>query len=438
MASKIGIVIEREYRTRVYKWQFVVLTLLFPVLMLGFMALPTLLMEYTSDHQRVAVVDRTGLYGEVMKTTEAYQFDLVPDVTTMAQVRALLESDMPYTAVLEIRDDLSRDASAVSLYATQTLPPGVANHVSHCLSTYLSQARLAAHQIEGIEEIIRSSRVEITVPTYRVDASGMETQTDSEVASVISMIIAMAIYIFISIYGGMVLQGVMEEKKSRIMEVMVSSVRPFDLLMGKLLGIGLVGLTQILIWILLLTIGALVSSALYLDPAALEASSSVSALGGSGGVEPEMVHVLLGAMQRIDFVRLGVFSLLFFVGGYLLYAAVYAALGSTISSDEDAPQMPLPVTMLMLLAFYISFACAQDPGGALALWCSYIPLTSPMVMLARLPYGVELWEPILSVLILYGSFVGLTMVAAKIYRVGILMYGKKPSLRELARWLTKY
>lgn len=437
MASKLPIVIEREYRTRVFKWQFVLLTLLGPIFMLAIMTIPALLMTFSSDTQMVAVIDRTGLYKDVFENTDDYMF--FPIEASPSEMRQQLQDDStPYTAFIEIRQNLLEDPKAFTLFSAKTLPAGLEEYVNSRLSERLSDERLATYGIDSIKDIIRDSKVRVSVPTYRIDENGADTMTSSNLSMILSMVISMAIYMFISIYGSMVMQGVMEEKKSRIMEVMVSSVRPFDLMLGKIIGIGLVGLTQIFIWIVLCT-GILFGAQLFffgaLDP------ETIAQAGQAGTISAdslEMYQDVFVPLASINFFEIVIFAILFFIGGFLMYASIYAALASTISSDEDAPQMMLPVTMIMMLSFYIGFSSVNDPEGSLAVWCSYIPFTSPMVMLARLPYGVSLWEPVLSLVILYATFVALTFLAGKIYRIGVLMYGKKPSFKEIFRWIRHY
>lgn len=435
MNSKIGIVIEREYKTRVCKWSFLLFTLFAPILFTLISILPALLMGSSKDEQRVAVVDRTGLYGHLFASGEQYEFTALD--LTMADIRQTLSSDTAeYTAFLEIRQDLRQDPKAMTLYSHKTLPSGLEDHINRTLSQYLSDQALEAHNIPNIKEIIRESKVSVKVPTYRLDKDGAEVMTSGSFASVIGVIMAISIYMFISIYGAMVMQGVMEEKKSRIMEVMVSSIKPFELMMGKLIGIGLVGLTQIFIWIVLTTglfFGAqLLLLGQFYDA---EAISALQASGQYAGTDTETFAQAFGALSGVNFFELGVLFVFYFIGGYLLYSSIYAALASAVSSEEDSAQIMMPVTLLMMVGFYLGFACVQNPESTLALWCSYIPFTSPMVMLVRIPYGVSLWEVILSIGVLYGSFVALTLLAGKVYRVGILMYGKKPTFAEIWRWV---
>lgn len=435
MNSKIGIVIEREYRARVMKKSFIVMTLLMPLVMVGLMFLPALIMSNTSDEQTVAVIDRTGLYGGLLQSTEDYSFTYVD--MSMQEIRGD-SAEGRFSAFLEIRQDLLEDPKAFTLYSHKTLPVGLSSYINRVISDYLSEQRLNSYQVDNIQEIIRDSKVRVEVPTYRIGENGAETASNGAVASVIGMVMAMVLYFFISIYGGMVLQGVLEEKKSRIMEVMVSSVRPFDLLTGKLIGIGLVALTQMIVWgVILLATSIGLQYFVFGDLYAEVAQNQVAMQELQASDMSTYVEIFAGLAQ-INFLEVGMLFAFYFVGGYLLYASLYAALGSAVSSDEDAQGFILPVTMVLLVSFYIGMACFDNPYGTLAMWASYIPFTSPIVMLSRAAYGVAWWEEVLSLVVLYGSFALMMFFSAKIYRIGVLMYGKKPSFKDLWKWLRHY
>ena len=235
-------------------------------------------------------------------------------------------------------------------------------------------------------------------------------------------------YIFIMTYGGMVLQGVQEEKKSRILEIMVSSVRPMDMMMGKIIGIGLAGVVQIIVWVVLLTLGSI----------GLQSFLGVNTSEATGAMSPGGATELiqgLRALSGINFTMIIVCFILFFIGGYLFYASILAALSATVSSDEDSSQLMLPMVLIMVFSIYAGLASADNPDGSLAFWCSILPVTSPIVMMVRLPFEVPIWQVTLSLVLLYLSFVGTSYFGGKIYRVGILMYGKKPSVKELLRWI---
>ncbi len=435
MNSKIGIVIEREYRARVMKKSFIIMTLLMPLIMVGLMFVPALIMSNTSDEQTVAVIDRTGLYGGLLQSTEDYNFTYVD--MSMQEIRGD-SSEGHFSAFLEIRQDLLEDPKAFTLYSHKTLPVGLSSHINRVISDYLSEQRLNSYQVDNIQEIIRDSKVQVEVPTYRIGEDGAETASNGAVASVIGMVMAMVLYFFISIYGGMVLQGVLEEKKSRIMEVMVSSVRPFDLLTGKLIGIGLVALTQMIVWVVILFATSIGLQYFVFGDLYAEVAQNQAAMQELQASDMSTYVEIFSGLAQINFLEVGILFAFYFVGGYLLYASLYAALGSAVSSDEDAQGFILPVTMVLLVSFYIGMACFDNPYGTLAMWASYIPFTSPIVMLSRAAYGVAWWEEVLSLVVLYGSFALMMFFSAKIYRIGVLMYGKKPSFKDLWKWLRHY
>lgn len=429
MASKIAIIIEREYKTRVMKRSFVLMTLLMPLFFILITALPTVLLLWGGeDRQTIAVMDRTGLYGDVLQSTDKYDFVVADKPVDMYRAEG---KDAGVSGLLVITQDLREDAKALTLFSFSTLPPSLEQYINERLSEYVSRQKLLSHNIEGIEEIIAHSQTRIQVDTYKFSEDGAETASSGTLSYALGLILAMASYMFISMYGGAVMQSVMEEKKSRIMEVMVSSVRPFDLMMGKIIGVGLVGLTQIFIWMILLTL--LMQGGTFL--LAGVASGTDTLLPTASAQDQADITALLSTLSSVNFLEIIVCFALYFVGGFLLYASIYAGLGSAISSDEDAQTVMWPVMLLMLVAFYTGFACAESPESTLAQVASYIPFTSPVVMMIRIPYGVALWEEVLSLVILYLSFTLMVYLGARIYRVGVLMYGKKPTLREIARWM---
>lgn len=431
MASKIGIVIEREYRSRVMKKSFILTTLLMPLLMLAVMTIPSILMIWGSeDDQVVALIDHTGQYGEVLQSTDTYKF--VPANKTLDEYKAEGE-DAGVSGVLEIRQDLREDPKALTLLSFKTLPAGIEKYINDQLSEHVTRQKLLSHEIDSIESIIADSQTDISAATYKLGEDGADVMTSGVLSEILGMVLAIVIYMFISMYGAAVMGSVMEEKKSRIMEVIISSVRPFDLMMGKILGVALVALTQVVIWSVLLVILSQGSMMFMSSLVEAEASSVAS----SGSFTAQDLAMVQGLISGLNFWEIGIFFILYFIGGFFLYASLYAALGSATSNDEDAQTVVLPLTMLMLISFYVGFACANAPDSTLAAVASYIPFTSPVVMMIRIPYGVSLWEELLSLAVLYGGFVLMVFLSARIYRVGVLMYGKKPTLKEIGKWMIR-
>lgn len=439
MQSKIALIIEREYRTRVLKRSFWVLTLLMPFLMvIAFGIVPFLMATAGQDKQVVAVIDHTGLYESLFVSTSDYEFhpESVGTLSSARREGKQASEEREYTAFLEIRQDLHQDPEAVSLFGFKTIPDGLQSYIDRLLEQHLTSQNLERHGGEGIERIIAQSKVRLHVPSYKIGSDGSESNVSGAIASAIGMVMTILIYTILAAYGGMVLQGVMEEKKSRIMEVMISSVRPFELMMGKIIGIGLVGLTQLLLWGILSVAGFI--GVQYFIIGGLYSPEAMAMVEASGEMSAEAVQGFSQAFEAIGSVPWGevvTLFVLFFIGGYFFFASIFAAIGSAISSEEDAGAMTGVMSMILLACFYVGIACFKTPESPLAIWASYIPLTSPEVMLVRAVYGVELWEEVLSLVLLYGSAVGMVFVSAKIYRTGVLMYGKKVSFKEMMRWL---
>ena len=410
--SKIGIVIGREYMTRVKKKSFIILTLLMPLLIVGMIAGIVFLSTLSDKNTKVIVVDdETGEYFPVLKNTKQYVF--IEAKEGFADFRK--NSDESVYATLLISGDLLKDPGAITLYSQKQLVSSAETTIASQLNSYLSDKKLASYQIPNLKSIIEDSKVNLKIKTIKTDEAGNETQTSSEFASAIGMIFTFLIYMFIFVYGAMVMQGVMEEKTNRIVELIVSSVKPFDLMMGKLIGIGLVGLTQLGIWLIVI----------------LGVSFSGIFIPNSFA----MFKSLSGLFDAVNIVEICFYFILFFIGGYMIYASLFAAIGAMVNSPEDTQQYMMPITILVLFAFYAGFFSAQNPDGPLAFWTSLIPLTSPIVMMVRVPFGVPWWQMLLSVALLALTVILIVKLAAKIYRIGILMYGKKPTYAEIVKWL---
>jgi len=410
--SKIGIVIRREYLTRVKKKSFIFLTLLMPLLFTGMMYLIISLSSISDKEAKVIVVsDETGEYFPVLKNTEQYHF--IEGKTGFADFRK--NSDEPVYATLVITGDLLKNPEAITLISEKQLVGSAENTITSQLNEYLSDKKIDSYQIPNLREIIKDSKVNLKIKTIKTSETGKETQNSAEFASVIGIVFTLLIYMFILAYGAMVMQGVMEEKTNRIVEVIVSSVKPFDLMMGKLIGIGLVGLTQFGIWALVFL------------------GFSFSGVTLSGGVS--LLQTMKGLFASVNMVEICFYFILFFIGGYLMYASLFAAIGAMVNSQEDTQQYITPIMILIIFATYTGFFSAQNPDGPLAFWSSLFPLTSPIVMMIRVPFGVPWWQMLLSIALLFITVILIVKLAAKIYRVGILMYGKKPSFGEIVKWL---
>lgn len=414
------------------------MTLLTPVLMVALCCVPVLIELFSSSEMRnVTVVDHTGLYQDVFVNNEEYTYTYLNTETTSEQLR---NDQSPY-AYIVITDNLLDNPNAMTIYSHKQITAGFESETENNMEAFLHDAKLASYDIPGLQQIIDESNVKINVSSIRFDEEG-ETQTSAGLASAIGIISTFVIYMFLFAYGGMVMSSVMQEKTNRIVEVMVSSVKPFDLMMGKIVSVGLVGLTQIGIWIILLIglgIGASVALGIPLfmnNEELLAQAQNVGGVAMAGGatINPDMLD-FAQTLSGINFTQIAVCLILYFIGGYIIYASLFAAIGSAVDNETDSNQFLMPITLIILFAFYVGLFSAEDPEGSMAWWCSMIPFTSPIVMMVRIPFGVALWELILSFVILFASAFGMTWIASRIYRVGILLYGKKPSYKELFKWI---
>ena len=407
--SKIGIIIGREYMSRVRKKSFLVITLLMPVLMVGFMVGTAMLATVKSDEvNNIVVLDVTGSYLSLLQSSEQYHFR-----ESSAGLESFREkSDKDIYATLVISDDLLQNPKAITLYSYKQVTPDLGRFICAQLNEYLSDQKLASFDIPNIKEIMAESQVSIDLQTIKLDEAGNETTSSAHLASLIGMVFTIIIYVFILAYGGMVMQGVLEEKTNRIVEVMVSSVKAFDLMMGKIIGIGLVGITQFALWVVL--------------------GGIVYAITGVTMLSSVPMLDLVGSVNWLSLIAC---FILFFFGGYLIYASLFAAIGAMVSSQEDTQQFMMPIMILIIFAFFAGTASLENPNGPLAFWMSMVPFTSPIVMMVRLPFDLPWYELVISLVILFGSAILLVKLSAKIYRVGILIYGKKPSMKDLYKWL---
>ena len=431
--KKTGIVIRREYLHRVNKKSFIFLTLFAPVLFAALVFVPLWLSSIKSDEQfKVAIVDRTGKYGSLFTDTDKFHFE---SANQPASLDVQKEKNSGIFAFLEITDDLLDNPKAVTLYSEKQILADLRREVNRTLSRFLENEKRASFNIPNLDEIIKSSQVSIDVQTIKWGKDGTATESSSELTSAVGMIFTMIIYMFIMMYGAMVMQGVMEEKTNRIVEVMVSSVRPFDLMMGKIVGLGMVGLTQLFIWCIL-TMGLVSAGGLFLGAGAGQHLAPMQDGFTSGLTESQVVMTgILSKFGSINFAEIILYFVLFFIGGYISYASFFAAIGAAVDSPEDAQQFMGPMMFLLIFAVYAGIYSVQNPDGPLAFWCSFIPFTSPIVMMVRIPYEIPFWQILLSLVLLYTSALFFVWVSARIYRVGILMYGKKRSLKEIIRWV---
>ena len=387
--------------------------------------------------KKIIVIDQTGLYTDVFTDNDNYQFEFVNQ--EINQFRETKEKGT-YSAVLYIPEDLSLNPRAAMLFSEEQVGLDLKSYVSGVLKAFVEEKKLAELDIPDFKELIEKTKVSIDVRTVRWGKDGEEKMGSAELAVIIGMISAFIIYIFIVVYGAQVMSGVVQEKTSRIVEVIISSVRPFQLMMGKIVGIAMVGLTQFALWVILSVIMVTALTSAFGTTLDIETYQQAQTMGVATAQLPfndqdGVISELLIALQNFDFVQTGVLFVIFFLGGYLLYASLFAAVGSAVDNETDTQQFSLPLTLPIIFAIYAAIYSAENPDGPLAFWCSMIPFTSPIVMMVRLPFGVPFWQLALSIGILIMSFIGSTWVAGKIYRTGILMYGKKITWKEMMKWI---
>ena len=433
--NKIWIIIQREFMTRVKKKSFILLTILMPFIFAALIMVPLMLATIEGDEQKtVMVVDKTGRYVGSLKSTANYAF-----VPTADNKDEYYTDDSEVEAVVQITDDLAQNPKAVTIYSPREVKAELLGYVETCLGEQVRREKLTAYNIPELEDILEDVQAEFHVATVKRNAEGDETSSNTYIAMAAGFIFTFLIYMFVMSYGGMVMQSVMEEKTNRIVELMVSSVKPFQLMMGKIIGVALVGFVQLAIWGVMLSVILLVCSSIF----GLSAAPTVPAVAGAdmqmnavaqqaaSGEAAEIMSALMG----LPYAELGIMFVLYFVGGYLLYASFFAAVGASINAQEDSSQFIMPVVLIMVFGLYAAMYSAENTNGPLAFWASMFPLTSPIVMMVRIPFGVPWWEEVLSLGLLFATSVAFVWLSARIYRVGILMYGKKPSIREMLKWV---
>ena len=434
--NKIGIIITREFNERVRKKSFIITTILMPLLMIGLMVAPSLMMLFAKgDQKSLVVIDQSGIIAPSLEGDDEITF--TPMDVTLDEARA----DSNIFGVLWIGSDVVDNPSNVKLYTNSSSSMSLESNLASQMEKIIERERLKRYDIENLEQIMQDVKVRVSFTTFRNDLSEEgedEEATSSTIAYLLGLVLGMMLYMFLIIYGSMVMTSVIEEKGSRVLDVLVSSVNPFQLMLGKILGVASVAVTQIAIWgVLVCGIGAVVLPALM--PEDVMQTVEAVQMGQMTSVEADIDADLLSAVSLATdvggLVMMFVWLLLFLVGGFLFYSAMFAAVGSAVDSIQDANQLQTPITVPIILALILAMSVFNDPNSTLAFWGSIIPFTSPVVMMARVPFGIPTWQIILSLVLLYASVVAMAWAAGKIYRVGIFMHGKKPSFKELLSWI---
>ncbi|MBE6186410.1 MAG: ABC transporter permease [Alistipes sp.] len=434
--NKIGIIIAREFNERVKKKSFIITTILMPLLMIGMMAAPTLMMLFAKGEQKtLLVIDESSVVAPQLEGNEDVEFKTVDAALEEAR------KDMDVFGVLWIGENIVDSPSDVKLYTNSSSSMSLEESITAQIEKVIERERLKRYDIDNLEDIMKDLKASVTMTTYRNDQSeeGKDEQATSSVVSyLLGLVLGMMLYMFLIIYGSMVMTSVIEEKGSRVLDVLVSSVSPFQLMMGKILGVAAVAVTQIAIWgVLVCGIGSAVLPALMPDDVmqSVEAVQAGQMTLEEADMDAETISALSLATDMSGLVMMFVWLLLFLLGGFLFYSAMFAAVGSAVDSIQDANQLQTPITVPIILALILAMSVFNDPNSPLAFWGSIIPFTSPVVMMARIPFDIPTWQIVLSLVLLYASVAGMAWVAGKIYRVGIFMHGKKPSFKELLSWV---
>jgi|TARA_R110002072_G_scaffold131586_2_gene271335 ABC-2 type transport system permease protein len=411
------------------------MTFLSPLIMVGIFTLVGYLSQLNNDKVRViSVLDESGLFAEQFESTDNLKYERV-DGLALSEAKKITEENGNYGLLfIPKNNNIDELAKSITFYSEDSPSLGTLDDIEDAIQEKANTMKLTEAGIDAA----RIKELRVRVNTRLETFKGQET---SKLGSGIKLVFGGAagylLFMFIIIYGNMIMRSVIEEKTSRIIEVIISSVKPIKLLLGKILGTSLAGVTQFLAWVILLGLFSVIASSIFgIDPGSMPQQQEALAQADAAGGMESIVQDVFVEISNLPIANLVVMFLLFFVGGYLLYASLYAAIGAAVDSETDTQQFMLPLLMPLILAVYVGFFTVIDnPHGTVSQVFSYIPFTSPVVMLMRIPFGVPLWQQIISVVILFATFIGTVWFASKIYRVGILMYGKKASYKELAKWL---
>jgi ABC-2 type transport system permease protein len=448
--NKISVIIKREYITRVRKKSFIIMTILAPVLMAAIIIVPTLLMmNQSGEFKKIAVIeDKSDLFKGVIKNTKDAEFVYLEN-TSLENLKKSFET-AGYYGILYISPEIINTPNAVQLISKQQPPIGLLQYIENALKKEIERQKLLAYKIEDLNEIMKNVETNVSIQTIKIDSTGAVKKTSTGIAMALAYILGFLMYMLVFIFGAQVMRGVIEEKTSRVVEVIISSVKPVQLMMGKIIGIALVGLTQFFIWIML-TLGIVtvlkttilqktnlteITQAAPQNMMTADKGSTAGA-GQSAEVSPQLAEFskMFDSAMNQPWGLIIISFIFYFATGYLLYASVFAAIGSAVDNETETQQFMLPVTIPIILGLMVAMGTMQNPESPLSFWCSMIPLTSPIVMMARIPFGVPYWQIAVSMALMLITFAFFVWMAAKVYRTGILMYGKKTSWKEMWKWL---
>jgi ABC-2 type transport system permease protein len=452
--NKVSVIIKREYVTRVRKKSFIIMTLLAPVLMAAMVVLPTLLMlNKDKQFKKIAVVgDGAVVFKNAITNTKDAEYVYLDN----ADINDLKKNfqQAGYYGILYISPEVSTTPNAIQLFSKNQPPIDLLEHIEGSLEKEIERQKLLGYNIKDLDDILKSIRTKVSVQTIKIDETGKTTETSTGIAMAVAYIGGFLMYMLVFMFGAQVMRGVIEEKTSRVVEVIVSSVKPVQLMMGKIVGIALVGLTQFFIWIILTgTIVGVVKTTILgktnvaqvtqmipqsvMNGDQTQVAAAASQASTAAQVNPQLAEVskMFDNALNQDWLLIITSFIFYFITGYLLYASIFAAIGSAVDNETETQQFMLPVTIPIILGLFVAMGTMQNPESSISFWFSMIPLTSPIVMMARIPFGVPYWQIAVSMVIMIITFLAFVWMAAKIYRTGILMYGKKSSWKEIWKWL---
>ena len=444
----IKTIISREYLTRVRKKSFLLTTFLVPIFFAAMCVLPSVIMFMAKDKgKEIAVVDQSGIVMSYLTDSNTITYKDFSDAE-FDDKKAFVDQQGVDALVMVSAIDPATKTLSVSSYSAKPLSIDIIEEVRSKVDDAVEDYRIAQYDIADLKAIMQDIKVDTPMSTYVFDESGQEKESSFEVPMIISMVLSMIIYLFVMMFSGMVMQSVIEEKSSRVVEVLVSSVKATELMFGKIIGVACVALTQFFLWIVLT--GVLVGGfsafigfdSLMGDPEQAAQMMEMTSMGGVDMAEMTAsmsqesgLGTVLNTLRDFNWGQMILAFVIYFVLGYLLYASFFAAIGSAVENEADTQQLQMPLTVPLMLAFFIALYAFKAPDSSLVWWGSMIPFTSPIVMLARIPYGVPSWELGLSVALLALTFIACGWVSAKIYKIGILMFGKKTTFKDLWKWL---
>lgn len=445
--NKTLIIINREFTTRVRKKSFLILTIFVPILLAAFYAfLMWMLLKNDTQERKIVVVNYSTIETPFTRINNN-TFYYADTTVTESNAPEFLRKNQ-YYAIIWLPENVMEDTD-IQMYSFSQVPMELKNEIATQLRKKIEDIKrsevIAESQVPDLEDKLAATQSPVLVRTLKVSTdTGVAKESSAEIASIMGLVGGMVIYLFIFMYASQVMKGVIEEKTNRIIEVLISSVKPFQFLMGKIIGVAAVGLVQFLIWVVFGLILVVTVQTFFMPGLDLEALRNAGTMTGeipgmnTANMNPKQIEIIRNIAMTLDpvfiFKFLGAF-LFYFIGGYLLYASLFAAIGAAVDNETDSQQFLTPLSIILVVGLYIGFAAMRSPESPLVFWSSLIPFTSPIVMLVRIPFGVPVWELLLSMGILVASFIFFTWLSAKIYRIGILMYGKKVTWKELYKWL---